>query len=193
MAEFFGITSLGVNLPLDGPLQTQLRYHQVPDEIFADLFDQHCLGTSHLAASLQVNGRQHMLTKELPSVLRGALGATPMPAELSAAWTYFPLDTAALISRSDFFIGVQQLKQHSADPWTTTKHQSSKQLNEDKFRHRRPVADPQRCFQQPVISQQEVGWLALHPELAHEKRHALSASDVTLREGRSIATYFGAL
>ena len=36
MAEFFGITSLGVNLPLDGPLQTQLRYHQagsLPREI----------------------------------------------------------------------------------------------------------------------------------------------------------------
>lgn len=67
---------------------------------------------------------------------------------------YLPLDTAALITRSEFLHAVQQLKQHSADPWKIVKHQSSKQLNEDKFRHRRPVSDPQRCFQRPMISQQ---------------------------------------
>ena len=67
---------------------------------------------------------------------------------------YFPLDTAALMSRADYTRAVAQLKQHSADPWQLSRHRSSRQLNEDKFRHRRLVEDPQRCFQRPLASQQ---------------------------------------
>ena len=67
---------------------------------------------------------------------------------------YFPLDTAALISKSDYIKGMQLLKQHSADPWHQSKHLSSKHLNDDKFRHRRVLQDPQRCFQRPMMSQQ---------------------------------------
>ena len=89
---------------------------------------------------------------------------------------YFPLDTAALITRSEFLHGVQQLKQHSADPWSIVKHQSSKQLNEDKFRHRRPVPDPQRCFQRPMISQQVSLQASTCKQCLPSTHHALPAS-----------------
>lgn len=35
----------------------------------------------------QIDGQEHVLTKHLPAIMQQALGSTPNPAELSAAWT----------------------------------------------------------------------------------------------------------
>lgn len=53
-ASFFGLTSYGPGTTYDKSSAKPLHFHEVPDDVFVDLFRKHALGESQLAIILQV-------------------------------------------------------------------------------------------------------------------------------------------
>lgn len=53
-SNFFGLTSYGAGTTYEKSIARPLLFHQVPDDVFLDLFRRHALGQSQLATALQV-------------------------------------------------------------------------------------------------------------------------------------------
>ena len=51
---FFGLTSYGAGTAYDKTVARALQFHQIPDDVFLDLFHKHALGHSELALLLGV-------------------------------------------------------------------------------------------------------------------------------------------
>ena len=51
---FFGLTSYGAGTAYDKTVARRLHFHQIPDDVFVDLFRKHALGQSELAAVLEL-------------------------------------------------------------------------------------------------------------------------------------------
>lgn len=64
-SSFFGLTSYGAGTTYDKSIAKPLLFHQVPDDVFVDLFRKHALGQSQLAIALQVGIAGPFLYKHL--------------------------------------------------------------------------------------------------------------------------------
>lgn len=51
---FFGLTSYGAGTAYDKTVAKPQLFHQIPDDVFLDLFRKHALGQSELASVLEV-------------------------------------------------------------------------------------------------------------------------------------------
>ncbi|KAL3144214.1 hypothetical protein ABBQ32_003994 [Trebouxia sp. C0010 RCD-2024] len=192
--NFFGLTSYGAGTTYEKTIARPLLFHHVSDAVFVDLFRKHALGDSHLAIVLQVDGSTTMLTKDVLGLFQEALGRKPTVAEVNAVQTYFDTETSATISLPTFCKSLGQLKTVSSTPQSSCSSVSYSKYDDDKTRHHRVEYDPQSSFNCPVTTQQAIGWHT-HKVLANDQdpRFPLSQTDVTQKEGRSVADYFGFL
>lgn len=106
-SSFFGLTSFGAGTAYEKTVAKPLLFHEVPDNVFLDLFRKHALGQSDLAAALQVrafarpfdclcipsillmqvDGANTMLTKDVLGIFQQALGRKANVAEVNAVQT----------------------------------------------------------------------------------------------------------
>ncbi|DBA66018.1 TPA: hypothetical protein ACH3X2_003029 [Trebouxia sp. C0005] len=135
-----------------------------------------------------------MLTKDVLKLFQEAAGRKASVAEVNAVQTYFDTETSATISLATFSKSLADLKAVSIAPQSSASCISYSKYNDDKTRHHRVEYDPQSSFNSPVTTQQAIGWHT-HKVLANDQdlRFPLSQTDVTRKEGRSVADYFGFL
>ncbi|KAL0042639.1 hypothetical protein WJX79_006110 [Trebouxia sp. C0005] len=191
---FFGLTSYGAGTAYDKTRAQPLHLHEIPDDLFLQLFRKHALGQSELASILEVDGATTMLTKDVLKLFQEAAGRKASVAEVNAVQTYFDTETSATISLATFSKSLADLKAVSIAPQSSASCISYSKYNDDKTRHHRVEYDPQSSFNSPVTTQQAIGWHT-HKVLANDQdlRFPLSQTDVTRKEGRSVADYFGFL
>ncbi|DBA90516.1 hypothetical protein WJX77_001888 [Trebouxia sp. C0004] len=191
---FFGLTSYGPGTAYDKTRAKPLHFHEIPDDLFLELFSKHALGQSELASILEVDGATTLLTKDVLKLFQEAAGRKATVAEVNAVQTYFDTETSATISLATFSKSLADLKAVSIAPQSSASCISYCKYNDDKTRHHRVEYDPQSSFNSPVTTQQAIGWHT-HKVLANDQdlRFPLSQTDVTKKEGRSVADYFGFL
>ena len=64
---FFGLTSYGAGTAYDKTRARPLHFHEIPDNLFLELFRKHALGQSELASVLEVR----LLTARIVLVRHG--------------------------------------------------------------------------------------------------------------------------
>jgi hypothetical protein len=65
---FFGLTSYGAGTAYDKTGAKPLHFHEIPDDLFLELFRKHALGLSELASVLEVR----LLAAKIVLVRRGS-------------------------------------------------------------------------------------------------------------------------
>eukprot|EP00775_Hariotina_reticulata_P004473 gene4473-4727_t len=193
--HFFGMTTLGATDPFHDNAATTLRYpfHEIPSETYMHVFEQHKLGCdSEIAQTLQVNGGNSILRGKLGQMLNEILCRQAHKAELQAWFTFCDYDRGCIMTRAEYEQAVHMLCQFSGNPQKARQYSSFDRWRADHMQHRRVEWDAQMSLQEPITATQQIGWHAAKPHAApQEERFRLSRTDVTLKEGRSAATYYG--
>mmetsp|Transcript_36861 Transcript_36861/g.81988 ORF Transcript_36861/g.81988 Transcript_36861/m.81988 type:complete len:198 (-) Transcript_36861:800-1393(-) len=190
---FFGLTTLGPSEPIyeqTAPSQLYV-YHQIPEEHYVETFDKYLIGsTSQIAITLEVDGDASVLRASLGDMLRELLGRQPRKHELEAWFTYMDFDRSSVLSRDEFLSCVKNLVEFSANPEMPKQYNSKDLQRAHWLRGVRVDYEPQRTLKAPLTTQQDIGWHTKKPTPATES-HALNQTDVSLKEGRNLASYYG--
>lgn len=124
--------------------------------------------------------------------LQELLGRPPRKFELEAWFTHFDFDRSALMSFEEFVAGVEKLRAFCAGsekPVSTTSYDAQ---HTGWTRHTRVGFELQQTYKAPLTTAQDIGWHALKPApKGSDKRAALNHTDVTIKEGRTAASYYG--
>ncbi|KAI8465717.1 MAG: flagellar associated protein [Monoraphidium minutum] len=192
---FFGQTTLGATDPFfDAATTTQAYpFHEIDPDVYSQVFEHHVLGAgSGVAATLRVDGGCSALRCDLGAMLNEVLGRQARKAELQFWFTFLDFDSNCILSRAEWELAVSRMRECSANPQQAREYGSYDRWRADKLRERRVAWEPQRSFQAPLTTQQEVGWHTLKPRFPMPSDRAkLSSTDVTRREGRTAASYYG--
>eukprot|EP00877_Chromochloris_zofingiensis_P003921 jgi/Chrzof1/1352/Cz10g04050.t1 len=192
--HFFGVTTLGATDPFFDNAAATLHYpfHEMPLEDYMRVFDQFKMGNSEEAAILRIDGKQHVLRGNLGDMLNTLLGRQARKTELQAWFTFCDFDRGCVMSLQEYQTAVELLREFSSNPQKARQYSSYKLWKSDYLKNRRVNWDPQKCFQEPLTASQEVGWHASKPHVATaEQRFVLNHTDVTKKEGRNAADYYG--
>lgn len=193
--HFFGMTTLGATDPFFDAASTthQYPFHEIPEEAYMEVFERHKLGaSSSIAATLEVDGDSSVLRGKLGDMLNDLLGRQAVKVELQAWFTFLSYDRGCIMCREEYRQAVQLLREFSAHPQKARQYSSYDHWRADHLQHRRVEWNPQTSLQEPLTASQQIGWHAAKPHMEPvEKRFPLSHTDVTKKEGRNAATYYG--
>ena len=207
MASFFGLTALNPTGDAFRASRANVleRMRDVPLDVYLDAFDAFTLAKLYpiLAWQIRVNGEAFMKRQELPDLLKTVLGGAPKREELDAFLTFFDVTASGLIDRREYARGVEALLERCAAPAAQTHYVSAEKLRADREKFKRLPDKPQHGYAKPLLSSQVFGW---HCEQARavsagdggtaalgvtKKFFPVTKTDVTLKEGRSLADYYG--
>jgi hypothetical protein len=190
----FGTTAAGMvnHFTEATAISKEYCFHEMPQSHYMNVFTNHTLGNVKLAEELQVNGSETILRGNLGAMLHDILGREPRKHELEAWFTFCDFDRCCTMDINEYERSIQQLVNFSAQP-ADAKTYTSWGLKETHRHQARLVENcPQSSLARPLTASQEVGWHAVKPGAAmREEVHCLNHTDVTKREGRTAATYFG--
>lgn len=101
-ANFFGLTTLGPPSPLvDASAAASVRefsFHDIPTEVFDEVFKRHLIGDTTMAKVLRVDGSTNILRKDLAIMVSEVLGRVPTKAELTTWFSYTDFDRGATMT-----------------------------------------------------------------------------------------------
>lgn len=139
---------------------------------------------------LEIDGSTHVFRHCLGDMLNDILGRPPRKLELDAWFTYCDYDRGCVMHIDEFRASIDRLVAFSANPESNKQYTSSDLYRTHHMRNRRVEYSPQMSLNGPATTAQEVGWGTIKPT-PPQKRYALNTTDVTRREGRTSASYFG--
>mmetsp|Transcript_21432 Transcript_21432/g.36580 ORF Transcript_21432/g.36580 Transcript_21432/m.36580 type:complete len:197 (-) Transcript_21432:733-1323(-) len=191
--SLFGLTTLGPANPIKALTATNQVYsfHEINLERYSECFDKYLLGNSPTASLLEVDGANSILRASLGDMLRELLARQPKKFELDAWFTHCDFDRSAVMARGEFEKAVDGVIQFSATPLAPKAYTSFDTMRKDRLRHTRVELNGQQTCQQPMTAGHEIGWHALKPAPPMNTDHAVKFTDVTLTEGRTLASYYG--
>mmetsp|Transcript_22611 Transcript_22611/g.40063 ORF Transcript_22611/g.40063 Transcript_22611/m.40063 type:complete len:199 (-) Transcript_22611:257-853(-) len=192
--SFFGLTYLGPSDTLSNTLKISedFRFHDISEESYEDLFRSNVLGDSDVATALQINGKDHILTAKIGDMLIQLLGRNPTKSELTVWFTHFDFDRSAVMSYDHFLKSVRNLITFSASNVKPRQYNSYDVQRTNWVRHTRVEYEPQQTYKQPLTTASEVGWHCVKPTPdSATKFKTLKSTDVTIKEGRNAASYYG--
>lgn len=196
--HFFGMTTLGATDPFFDAAATTIHYpfHDIDESAYEQAFEAQLLSNTSrgkaVAETLQVDADSSVLRSKLGEMLNTVLGRQAHRAELAAWFSFLDFDRGAIMTRTEFSTAIQQLRSWSAAPERARQYSSFARMAADKKQHRRVEWSAQKALQEPVTAAQTVGWHAAKPHHeAPEERFTLPHTDVTCKEGRTHATYYG--
>ena len=198
--SFFGLTYLGSGNVFQNLAAHKLeRVCAIPEDAFVRVFNAMSLERTrpNLAAEIRVDGAALMMRAELPELMTRVLGEVPRREELDAFLTFFDITGSGTIDVEEFREGVRRMRARADHPGKAAAYTSYQRLRADKMRNRRPEEDPQNVYAKPLTASQELGWHARQAKTSdigvQRVFKPLAQTDVTLREGRSLDSYFGEL
>ena len=209
--SFFGLTYLGSGNVFQNTRANKLeRVMAIPEERFVRIFQAMSLEATRpsLAREIRRDGHVLMARAELPELMTRVLGDVPRREELDAFLTFFDITGSGTIDVGEFTEGVRRLLEpveragqsrrmlaRASDPRDPAVHGSHARLTADRAKNRRPRDDPQSAYAKPLTASQELGWHARQARISAlgvpRVYRPLAQTDVTLREGRSLASFYG--
>lgn len=192
MASSFGCNTLGpsCHFATTSAAKQEYPFNDFSVDTYSSVFDKFAMGDSDLAKNLDVNGYDTILRASLGDMLKDLLGRQPRKLELDSWFTFCDFDRSGLMSREEFVLSVQSLMDFAASPDSTKEYTSHDLRRQHWLRHRRVGYDASKSLSKPLTTSQVIGWHAKKPQ-PNDARHSVKHTDVTLREGRSAASYYG--
>jgi len=196
--SFFGLTYLGSGNVFQNTRANKLeRVMAIPEERLVRIFQAMSLEATRpsLAREIRRDGHVLMARAELPELMTRVLGDVPRREELDAFLTFFDITGSGTIDVGEFTEGVRRMLARASDPRDPAVHGSHAGLAADRAKNRRPRDDPQSAYAKPLTASQELGWHARQARISAlgvpRVYRPLAQTDVTLREGRSLASFYG--
>ncbi|GIL56133.1 hypothetical protein Vafri_11567 [Volvox africanus] len=191
---FFGLTSLGPQEPIREANKTshEFIFHTLPIDQYINSFNKYVIGESDVSVVMEVNGDTHILRAKLGDILKDILGRQPRKIELDCWFTHLDFDRSGVMGIDEYLKGVERLVAFSTGTSTPATFTSYDTQRVEWIHHTRVGYEPQQTLKAPLTTSQEVGWHAPKPTPPESvTRKPLSSTDVTQREGRDAASYYG--
>ncbi|GLC44817.1 hypothetical protein PLESTB_001210700 [Pleodorina starrii] len=191
---YFGLTSYGPQEPLRDVNKVSHDYifHTIAIDQYVEAFNKYLIGDSDVAVVMEVSGDTHILRAKLGDILKDVLGRQPRKIELDCWFTHLDFDRSGVMGLDEYLKGLERLMAFSAGTVVPATFTSYDTQRVEWIHHTRVGYEPQQTLRAPLTTAQEVGWHAPKPTPPEAQvRRSLNSTDVTQREGRDAASYYG--